>query len=101
VLEVSGVRSEAVGIFLFGSALTAASPRDVDLLYVYRPGAGTARRAIELRRAMCGPVGAALGLEPHIILLNEREAAQTNFVQEEQCAVVWRKEPLSTAGYER
>jgi hypothetical protein len=98
VLELCGARSEAVGVFLFGSALSVAQPHDVDLLYVYRPELGAVQRAINVRRAMYGPVKSALDLEPHIMLLNEREVAQTNFIQEERCVLVWSHEPRCAAG---
>jgi hypothetical protein len=96
-LSGSKAQDDIIGVFLFGSALWSARPRDIDVLVVYRPGTDAAYRALAVRRVLRGPIKAALHLDPHIVLLNEREAAQTDFIRAERCATVWTPRPPSAA----
>lgn len=83
-LQESGALADTVGVWLFGSAVARAWPRDLDLLYVYalRPGAIT--RAMLVRQAIGLRIRAAYALDADVTLLSRSEVDSTDFIRRER-----------------
>ena len=74
-IEKMGVFHE---VYLFGSAVTASNPKDLDLLLVYD---NVASCEIESTKdELYNFFTAATGLECHFVTLSRNELAQTNFL---------------------
>src|SRR4051794_21334200 len=69
-------------LWLFGSALRSPHPRDVDLLLVYDLDVSF-EEVEEVRAAIAKIACETVGLKPHLVVLNTREAAETAFAAKE------------------
>ena len=78
-----------VDVYLFGSALVSLYPRDLDLLVVYDPHTCGLSDALAARASISLAAQERLGALADISLLSKREAAESNFVEEEGCQLVW------------
>jgi predicted nucleotidyltransferase len=72
--EVAGVRA----LYLFGSALSSDTPRDIDLLLVYGPPL-TPLTVRALTGPICELVERAVELQAHIVFFTKREASEPGF----------------------
>ena len=88
-LGQSAAAPDAVGVWLFGSALTIASPHDIDLLYIYRQGVQAAKRAIVFRTAVTTLIMERLGMDVDVILLSASEAEELDFIRLENAVPLW------------
>lgn len=71
----AGVRAA----YLFGSALTSATPQDVDVLIVYGPPLVPAT-APEIRPLVDAAVSRAFSLPAHLMFLSEAEAREPGLI---------------------
>ena len=65
-------------VYLFGSAVTASNPNDLDLLLVY--DSVESSEVESAKDAMFNCFAAATGLKCHFVTLSKNELAQTNFL---------------------
>ena len=64
-------------MYLFGSALTSATPSDVDIIAVYGEPLRPAQAGDALRPVLTAAVEAVTELPAHILLFSEQEAMVT------------------------
>jgi predicted nucleotidyltransferase len=81
--RVAAVSPGLTEVWLFGSALKSSKPRDLDLLVVYDDMQISPLDAATLREPIGSAAAAATGLAPHIVVLSEREVAETGFAEAE------------------
>lgn len=78
-------------LFLFGSALHSATPRDIDILVVY-PAALDAHDALRFRSKLVTKLKKYSSILVHVVLLSDREEHQVEFVRNENCRPLTRKD---------
>ena len=83
-LRESGALTDTVGVWLFGSAVNAAQPRDLDLLYVYARRPGAIDRAILVRETIGRRIRASYALNADVTLLSRSEVDTTDFIRRER-----------------
>jgi len=76
-------------LFLFGSALTTDSPRDLDILIVYD---GTPEDAVWFRHRLTSKLAAFTHCPIHAILLSKNEEIESDFIQKEKCRRLARED---------
>jgi predicted nucleotidyltransferase len=83
-------------VWLFGSALISAAPRDIDLLVVYVPDVISPTQAMSLRAPLRRAIARVSSLKVHLVLLSEGEALETGFADAEGAVRVFP--PFDPAG---
>lgn len=76
-------------LFLFGSALTTSSPRDLDILIVYDGGP---EDAVRFRQKLSSKLGGFTNRPIHAILLSTKEEIELDFIQKERCRRLARED---------
>lgn len=80
------LRSESVAeqpgikIYLFGSVLTSATPRDLDLVIIYDASQIDVAKAIVIRQKLREHIRKMVGIPTDIVLLSTGEVEQTRFL---------------------
>ncbi len=82
--EFNGIK-----IYLFGSALTKTSPRDIDLLFVYSDERYDFDRILKVRRCFKAIFCSALKKEVDIILLSDKETLNNSFIEDEGAVLIY------------
>lgn len=80
-------------VFVFGSALRAENPNDLDLLVVYDPVVCPPKQARDRAEALASELTRDIGLQPHVVVLTKSEEQNVRFVQSEECVefLTWLK----------
>ena len=78
--SVSIAEGRGIEVWVFGSACSSDTPRDIDLLVIYDEPDISVEAAIDIKTRLREALGAITVIPADIRLLNRREAAQTSFL---------------------
>jgi predicted nucleotidyltransferase len=76
---------EGSSVYVFGSALSSAQPKDIDILVVYDPMVCSPSRAYAYHEQFLNQLAEMIELPIDITLLSKTEADETRFVESESC----------------
>lgn len=83
-LSRAGVLPVGLQIYLFGSAIDASSPKDIDLLLVYADG------SLDDAHAVAETIRSTAAIPPYDVLVaSEAEAAQLDLVAKQAASLIW------------